>query len=160
MVYNNDADRFPVRKRTRMEGFDYASNNYYFVTICTCEKKCFFGQPAGLSRMGHIASECLKEIPEHFPEVAIDKWVVMPNHIHAIVVLTDNYANLSTVIGQYKSAVTKRIRAFCPNVHVWQASFHDHVIRNQADYERIWIYIEGNPSRWMDDCFYSPKTEQ
>lgn len=160
MEYNNDADRFPVRKRTRMKGFDYASNNYYFVTICTHNKKCLFGWPGKLSLMGCAASKCLQEIPKHFPEAVIDKWVVMPNHIHAIVVLSNHHTNLSSVVGQYKSAVTKCIRAFCPDAQVWQKSFHDHIIRNQADYERIWLYIEGNPSRWMEDCFYIPQTER
>ena len=159
MEYNSDADRFPVRKRTRMKDFDYASNNYYFVTVCTHGKKCLFGRPAKLSPMGRAASECLQEISAHFPGVVIDKWVVMPNHVHAIIVLSNHHINLSTVVGQYKSAVTKCIRTVCPDAYVWQTSFHDHVIRTQRDYERIWLYIEGNPSRWLEDCFYMTQPE-
>ena len=58
------------------------------------------------------------------------------------------------------AAVTREIRAFDSDMQVWQTSFHDHIIRNQADYERIWLYIEVNPARWMDDCFYIPQTAQ
>ena len=87
----------------------------------------------------------------------MEKWVVMPNHVHAIVVLPGSNTTLSTVIGQYKSAVTRNIRGSCPNTDIWQSSFHDHVIRTQEDYERIWAYIDTNPARWMDDCFYTPE---
>ena len=152
-------DRFHVRKNPRLKNYDYSSHNYYFVTVCTQNKHCLFGSPARLSAMGKIADHRLREIPIHFPGVLIDKWVVMPNHIHAIVVLSGNATNLSTVIGQYKAAVTKEIRLQFPDKSVWQTSFHDHVIRDQADYERIWLYIEANPARWMDDCFYTPQPE-
>ena len=145
----NDIDRFPVRKSPRLKHYNYASYNYYFITICTRDKQCLFGSPAKLSPIGKIAANCLQEITDHFPGVMIDKWVVMPNHIHAIVVLPGDTAALSTIIGQYKAAVTKEIRSLRPNIHVWQPSFHDHIIRNQTDYERIWLYIEGNPARWM-----------
>ena len=156
----NDNDRFPVRKNPRMKQYDYTSHNYYFATICTRDKLCLFGSPAKLSPMGKIAADCLRNIPAHFPGVIIDKWVVMPNHIHAIVILPGTTTNLSNVIGQYKAAVTKESRAFYPNVQIWQTSFHDHVVRDQADYERIWTYIDTNPARWMDDCFYIPQAEQ
>ena len=153
-------DRFPVRKNPRLQSFDYTSCNYYFVTICTDQKKCVFGEPNRLSPIGKVAEECLQEIPVHCPEVTVDKWVVMPNHIHAIIILPGNGMNLSTIIGLYKSAVTKRARSFLADGNLWQASFHDHVIRSQQDYERIWLYVEGNPSRWMDDCFYTSKPDR
>ena len=97
----NDNDRFPVRKNPRMKQYDYTSHNYYFTTICTRDKLCLFGSPAKLSPMGEIAADCLRNIPAHFPGVMIDKWVVMPNHIHAIVILPGSTVNLSNVIGQY-----------------------------------------------------------
>ncbi len=83
--------------------------------------------------------------------------MVMPNHIHAIIELEgikENRPNISTIIGQYKAAVTKAIRKECPDMDVWQRSFHDHIIRNQADYERIWEYVQYNPEKWESDCFY------
>ena len=156
----NENDRFPVRKNPRLTHYDYTSYNYYFVTICTYNKQCIFGSPVSLSAIGKIAADCMAKIPIHFPGISIDKWVIMPNHVHAIVVLPGNSAALSTIIGQYKAAVTREIRAFDSDMQVWQTSFHDHIIRNQADYERIWLYIEVNPARWMDDCFYIPQAAQ
>ena len=154
MEYGNDADRFPVRKHPRLKAYDYATANYYFVTICTHNKSCIFGSPMNLSPIGKLAQALLEEIPVHFPGVVMDKYVVMPNHIHGIVILPGNNAKLTTIIGQYKAAVTKSVRDIYGDVPLWQTSFHDHVIRNQKDYERIWTYIEGNPSRWAEDCFY------
>ncbi|MDQ9816352.1 hypothetical protein RFZ01_18460, partial [Acinetobacter pittii] len=63
-------------------------------------------------------------------------------------------ASLSNVVGQYKSFVSRKIHGSCPELRVWQTSFHDHVVRNQQDYQRIWAYIDGNPSNWEKDCFY------
>ena len=160
MLMEQDWERFPSRKSPRLKEFNYASPNYYFVTICTKGKECIFGTPKQLSPMGEVASDCLKAIESHFTGVCLDKWVVMPNHIHAIVVLSGTAVQLPAVVGQYKSATTRKIRIFAPGKIVWQASFHDHVIRNQADYERIWTYIEGNPGRWEDDCFYKAPAEQ
>ncbi|MCI7639964.1 MAG: transposase [Clostridiales bacterium] len=107
-----------------------------------------------LSKYGEIAKRGFEKIEHHFPDVIVDKFVVMPNHVHGILVLQSGSTNLPTVIGQYKSYVSKKIHGFDADCKVWQASFHDHVIRNQKDYERIWLYIEGNPMRWGDDCFY------
>ena len=159
MTDDREMNRFPVRKNPRLKDFDYSSYNYYFVTICIWEKQCIFGMPSKLSRYGEIARDCVKEVSQHFPRVVVDKWVVMPNHVHLIVILPGDNTTLSTVIGQYKAAVTKKIHSVRPDLRVWQASFHDHVIRNQEDYERIWAYIEANPARWMDDCFYMPQAD-
>ena len=107
MSRDNELDRFPIRKNPRLSDYNYASGHYYFVTICTFSKRCLFGIPAELSPMGKIAADYLPEIPAHFPGVKIDKWVVMPNHIHAILILPGDKQSLSTVIGQYKAAVSK-----------------------------------------------------
>ena len=95
--------------------------------------------------------ECISKV---FPGVVVDKYVVMPNHIHAIIVLKEHGVGLSTVIGQYKTAVTRKIRSAAPNMIVWQRSFHDHIIRNQKSYELIWSYIDSNPYRWKEDLFF------
>ena len=156
MLEEKDLDRFPVRKHPRLKNYNYTTANYYFVTLCTHNKDCLFGEPSALSQMGQIAQMLLLEIPTHFPGTVVDKCVVMPNHIHGIIVLPGGTAELSVIIGQYKAAVTKSVRRFYPNICLWQRSFHDHIIRNQGDYERIWTYIEGNPSKWAEDCFYVP----
>ena len=160
MPYYKCSDRFPIRKNPRLKDFDYSSHNYYFVTICACNKICLFGSPTKLSPAGNIAADCLQQIESHFPGILVDKWIVMPNHIHAIVSMPGSGTTLSTVVGQYKAAVTKKIHILHSDICVWQPSFHDHVIRNQTDYERIWAYIDTNPARWMDDCFYTPQPYQ
>ena len=119
------------------------------------EKRCFFGDPQTLNDAGRVAQQMLEEIPIHFQGVRVDKFVVMPNHIHAILILEDGKTNLSDVVGQYKSAVTRNLRKAGWDQPIWQSSFHDHVIRDQMDYERIWTYIDANPVRWIDDCFYT-----
>jgi REP element-mobilizing transposase RayT len=148
-------DRFPVRKNPRLKIYDYTTPNYYFVTICTKDKKCIFGTADQLNCHGRIAYLGLQEMSHHFPGVQLEKFVVMPNHIHAIIVLQDKTVDLSTVVGQYKSFVSKNIHAISPELKVWQTSFHDHVIRDQRSYEKIWNYIDTNPLRWNEDCFYS-----
>lgn len=145
---------YPQRKHPRLKKYDYSSPGYYFVTICTHGKSCLFGLAPHLTDYGRIAREGLQYIPKHFPGVRLDKYVVMPNHIHAIVILPPGNSGLSTLIGAYKSYVTRRIHEDSPDIRVWQESFHDHVIRDQRGYEKIWLYIDTNPLKWEDDCFY------
>ena len=146
------------RKPTRLKHFDYSSENYYFITICTHNKNCIFGKPNALNDCGRIAQEAFSEITGHFPFVNIDQYVVMPNHIHAIISIENGAENerpnLNTVVGLYKSGVPRKIHRLYPELTVWQRSFHDHVIRNQQDYERIWTYVHYNDQKWEQDCFY------
>ena len=149
----------PVRKSPRIPFFDYSRDNYYFITICTHDKKCIFGSVNSVSRYGQIAADSIIEITKHYSCVKIDKFVVMPNHIHMIIIIGCNNSSeenpsLEQVIGLYKSGVSREIHKLEKDIPVWQRSFHDHVIRNQADYERIGSYIDTNPMRWEKDCFY------
>mgnify|MGYP003305655887 CR=1 FL=1 len=109
-----------------------------------------------LSQMGQIAEECILRIPSFYPDVIVDHYVIMPNHVHAILIFKEgmNGNTLSNVIGQYKMAVTKKIHLINPDIIVWQRSFHDHIIRDQRGYERIWEYIRYNAQKWDEDCFY------
>ena len=148
-------DALPKRKPTRIPGYDYSRVNYYFVTICTHEKQCLFYKEGRLNEMGIIAQTCMKEIPQHFPGCRIDKFVVMPNHVHAILVIDGAGSTTATaIIGQYKASVSRLIHQFSPDLAIWQRSFHDHIIRTQKGYEKIWSYIDTNPMRWREDCFY------
>lgn len=153
-MYSNELDRFHNRKSPRLKHYDYAQPNLYFVTICTHQKQCIFGDPANLSAFGLIAKQALGSIQIHFPDTLIQKYIVMPNHVHAIIQIKKAGTDLSVVIGQYKSFVTRQIRKSHPQLMVWQASFHDHVIRGEQDYLRIWQYIDSNPAQWQEDCFY------
>lgn len=146
---------FPKRKSPRIPEYDYSEANFYFITICTDGKKCIFGEAGNLNWLGRIAEENLIKISAINPSIRLDHYVVMPNHIHAILdVGPDNQKNLSNVIGQYKMSVTKLARKKVAGFRVWQRSYHDHVIRNQVGYEKIWAYIENNPLKWEADCFY------
>ncbi len=154
MYRDTDAERFPARKNPRLAQYDYSTPNYYFVTICTRDKRCIFGRPGQSNTCGKIARQGIEEIDTHFPSVRVDKYVVMPNHVHAILELKAHDADLSVVIGQYKSYVTREVRKILPEMVVWQTSYHDHVIRDQTGYEKIWQYIESNPQNWEQDCFF------
>lgn len=147
------------RKSPRIPGYDYSTEGYYFVTICTHDKKCIFGDGYELNRFGMIAKNDLETLEAHYSRLRIDKCVVMPNHIHAIVIIGCDggegaLPDLNAVVGQYKSGVSRKIHTFAPGKKIWQRSYHDRGIRTQAEYEKIWQYIDTNPQRWTDDCFY------
>ena len=154
MYRYNDQKEYPNRKCPRLKGYNYRTPGYYFVTICTHEKQCLFWSGGKPNSFGKIASDAVGEISCHAPGVKVEKFVVMPNHIHMIVILENDQQDLSVVMGQYKAYVSKKIHEFLPERKIWQVSFHDHKIRNQSQYEKIWIYIENNPKKWKMDCFY------
>lgn len=144
----------PKRKSPRIPGYDYSSKNYYFITICSFEKRCIFGNPGNLNWIGKVAEENLLNISNIFSNIRVDKYVVMPNHVHMILdVQQSDGSDINVAIGQYKMSVTRTVRKIKPEYRVWQRSYHDHVIRNQAGYEKIWLYIENNPIKWEEDCF-------
>ena len=155
-----------TRKQNRLKNYDYSQNGYYFVTICTAKKKSLFstiiGQPDGdadmkLTGIGKIAANQLFDLEKRY-DVAIDKYVIMPNHIHLILkidmTLSGNRPTLSDIIRAYKSLTTKECRKFYKG-DIWQSSFYDHVIRNEKDYLRIYEYIENNPLKWADDEYFT-----
>lgn len=159
----------PVRKPNRLPGFDYSRCGAYFITICTAGKKnilCSIRetdvpfQPAvELTDLGSIAQEMLKR--QETSAVSVENYVIMPNHIHLLLQVSGVYAQktISNFVGRYKSLVANRWLRTCKNRKrrmgaIWQRSFYDHIVRNPMDFQRIWLYIAGNPSRWREDCFY------
>lgn len=159
----------PVRKSPRKKEYDYSLPGFYFVTICAKEKACIFSKivpneqektyALHLSAYGQIVQEQMLALPKRFPSVEIIKYVIMPNHIHAIVALHDMSfgCSLPEVIGAYKSIVTNECRKIGRADVIFQKSFHDHIIRGQKDFENIWNYIHVNPNRWTEDCFFEPE---
>ena len=102
----------------------------------------------------------IQNIPNHYQGVSIDKYVVMPNHVHLILVLgNEKNPDCSQIIAQYKSGVSREIHSIAPGVEIWQRSYHDHIIRGEKDYLKIWEYIENNPKQWEMDCFYVEEGE-
>ncbi len=151
---------FLVRKPARIPGYDYSKENYYFITICTHEKKCIFGNADDLNSFGKIAMKDLQELASRYTGISIDICVVMPNHIHAILVINgqpEKKVSLHQIIGLYKSGVSRKIRKLAPDTLVWQRSFHDHIIRTQSSYEKIYRYIQFNSQKWEEDRFYPNK---
>lgn len=147
---------FPKRKATRLPNYNYSVPNGYFVTICTRNKMCMFGEPGALNQYGRIAQSHLLQIPAHFADVKVDQYVVMPNHVHAVIVIgcdaqserSRPFPTLSTIIGLYKSGVSKQIHIIAPDVPVWQKSFYDRILRDEEEYLAACRYIEENPLRW------------
>ena len=161
---------FPKRKPTRLKNYDYSSNGYYFVTICSHNRKNIFSKIVGqglapaeteLLPYGVVVQEQLLALEKRFDGVRIDNYVIMPNHIHAIVVISKNTAGaspcptLSDIICAFKSLTTRMCKSVCPIEKLFQNSFHDHIIRGEKDYEKIWEYVEFNALKWQEDCFYN-----
>ena len=157
---------YPKRKPNRLKNYDYSQNGIYFITICTKEKENLFwdvgatiGRPNNdftLSKAGKIVEYAIHTIPKRYSSVTLDKYVIMPNHIHLLLHLHNenrramHAPTVSTVVQQMKGYVTKQI-----GHNIWQKLFHDHLIRNEESYKKIWQYIEDNPAKWEEDCFYN-----
>ena len=152
----------PDRKLHRLTKYNYANDGYYYVTICTHNKSNLFWNINSLNEMGEIAKTELESISTHFIHVRIDKYVIMPNHIHGVFVIgcgakaerSRPFPTLSTVVGLYKSGVSRLIHELSPKTQIWQRGFHDHIIRDEGDYLRIWQYIDENPAKWTEDEYY------
>ena len=155
-------DKLPTRKTNRLKDYDYSQNGAYYITICTKDKqKMLWEQTVGariarppLTSVGKTVENAISGISIHYPMIEVDKYVVMPNHIHMILLIDDNgralrAPTISTVINQMKGYVTKQI-----GCSIWQKLFHDHIIRNEHDYLRIWQYIDENPVKWVDDEYF------
>ena len=172
---------------TRLQNWDYGSNAAYFITICTKNRNHFFGKiidkKMQLSEIGKMANKYWDEIPEHFPFVKLDAFVVMPNHVHGIIIIdkpdngtgnvdTQNFAYLpqskqqtrfKNKFGPQSKNLASIIRGYKIGVTknakkidanwAWQPRYYDHIIRNNISFERIRNYILLNPQKWNDDKF-------
>ncbi|WP_295433997.1 transposase [uncultured Thiodictyon sp.] len=167
------------RGSMRLKGYDYAQAGAYFVTICVQDRLCLFGEViSGLfvsNQFGALVAQAWNDLPNHYPHVSLDQFVVMPNHVHGIIILTDVGAGLKpapTAIGlnpapSKRHALPEIIRALktfsarrineirqSPGISVWQRNYYEHVIRSEADYTRIAEYIINNPCRWSEDSLH------
>lgn len=163
----------PTRKTTRLQGYDYAQEGMYYVTICTHEREHTLGTIVDATfvenAFGAIVRQYWEAIPLHAPAF-LDAFIVMPNHVHGIVAIcydnnvygkraghaaapTARRQTIGNIVGSFKSAVTKRINETRGTVAapVWQRNYYDHVIRNETDLQRIRAYIMDNPRNWEHD---------
>ena len=157
----------PKRKQTRLQNYDYSESGAYFITVCTEERKSILSninvgansvrpQDISLTKYGEIVKSAIESIPEYYPAVSVDKYVIMPNHVHLLLQIHSEVngrtvfaPTIDRVIKQTKGVITKRI-----GFSIWQKSFHDHVIRDRDDYLQIWNYIDTNPAKWQEDKYY------
>ena len=188
-------DKFPTRKPNRLTEYDYSTAGYYYVTICTYNRKELFGRICDnkmeLDNAGEMVNSILHNLPQYVTAMFIDQGVIMPNHIHAIIIINhvgadlcvgplqnDKLLNngqaypdghrqepvptdklsLSDIIHRFKTITTKKYidgvkndnwKPF--NKHLWQRSFHDHIIRNDRSLNNIREYMVNNPSTWAED---------
>ena len=156
-------NELPTRKKLRLRGYDYASAGYYFVTICIKDRHELLGHVVGatvpgrphtkLTELGALVDSAISYYSVNNLAV-FDKYVIMPNHIHMIIAIPKDTGDrgrspLQQIVRNLKSYVT-RMAGFSP----WQKSFHDHIIRDEAEYLRIWKYIDDNPALWTEDMYY------
>jgi putative transposase len=148
---------------TRLRGWDYRCSGIYAVTICVEGRACCLGEIAEgqmvRSRLGDIVAEEWLRIPEVHPHVALNEWIVMPDHVHGILVFQTEKrdlrapglltsGSLGAVVGQFKQRSTKRIRARRYPDFRWQERFFDQILRDDDALQRYRAYIRENPRRW------------
>jgi len=153
----------------RLKGYDYSRQGAYSVTVCVQDRECLFGDMVDgemrLNRFGEIVCRVWDGLPRHYPHVVLDAFIVMPNHVHAIMILTDETSvgaglkpaptrhGLPEIVRAFKTFSVRRInesRATSGQT-VWQRNYYEHIIRDDAEMDRIRQYIETNPARWAED---------
>ena len=174
MKYNPDIHH---RRSIRLKEYDYSRPGGYYVTIVTQNRVCLFGDVVAgkmaLNDWGRIVQRCWLEIPQHYPSVSLDEFIIMPNHTHGIIMINDgnqhivgvqNFESqrnryqhiiprsLGSIMRGFKIGVTKWFRENTEVYNVWQRNYWEHVIRNDYDLNQIREYIINNPLKWeLDD---------
>ena len=168
----------PKRQSIRLSGYDYSSPGAYFITICTHRHECLFGNivagKMGLNDAGRTDQACWNEIPDHFPQVSLDAFVVMPNHVHGIFFIVEapivrakdlsplqtaqrprgTSKTIGSVIRGFKIGVTKWVRKNTAIRKVWQRNYWEHIVRSEPKLNGLREYIRSNPVRWTLDRLY------
>ncbi len=162
------ASSHPQRKRIRLESFDYSNPGTYFLTVVTHNRKCYFGnierEEMCLNPAGRMLDLWWRELVKKFPGVELHEYCIMPNHFHAIVMLHEgdgpagSRPDLQAVVQWYKTMTTNayilgvRNQGWQPFAGtLWQRSYYDHIIRDEADLQRVREYIVNNPLKWAID---------
>jgi putative transposase len=150
----------PKRKKIRLQGYDYSSCGVYFVTICVADRNTLLWdvgadiirprKPA-LSQYGRTVAAAIDEIPRHYNNVVVDKYCIMPDHVHMILFILPEETGrmisaptLSVVVGSMKRWVSKQ-----SGLSIWQKSFSDRIIRDEQSYREVWRYIDENPLKYL-----------
>jgi len=152
------------RKHPRLKDYDYSDTGSYFITICTKDRQKILCNIVGrddlgtpnymiqLTDIGKITDTYINSIPTHYKNVSIDNYVIMPDHIHILLSVTNERraessrpTTISQIIGVCKRLINKEI-----GENIFQTSFNDHIIRDENDYAIKWNYIENNPMKWLE----------
>ena len=169
----------PKRKPTRLKEYDYSQNGAYFITICVKDRKQLLSNIVGdgvldvpqnmLTWYGEIANKHINQMNDFYEDISVNKYVIMPNHIHLLLSIKDaesfSLYGTSRTPSPTNSKIAKFISTFkryCNREYgnnIWQRSFHDHIIRGEKDYLKIWEYIDTNIIKWENDCFYTSEKE-
>lgn len=155
----------PCRKRLRMKGYDYSLAGAYFITVCTHQRQMLFGYAEDgfmhVNRFGKIVKRCWRDLPNHYKHIELDAFMVMPDHVHGIIVIKDRVMDgvrhgLPEIVRAFKSFSARRINNArkIAGVHVWQRSYYEHIIRDERAWQRIREYILTNPQNWNRDKNY------
>jgi len=170
------------RRSIRLQEWDYSQAGAYFVTICTQNRECVFGNVVDgemvLNDAGRVVESVWNDLPNHYPHVELDEFVIMPNHFHGIVVIIDDVIVraihelplqhelprqmtqkqrrnmlLPKLIGRFKMLSSKRINQLrkTPGARLWQRNYYEHIVRNEYEFNSICQYIIDNPAGWKED---------
>jgi putative transposase len=174
---NLNKNEKPNRRSIRLKDYNYSQAGAYYMTICTHNRECLFGQidegEIELNEQGQIVQAEWYKTAQIRPNLAMDEFIVMPNHIHGIIFINNPSRgtmhraptpiveqfgkpvsnSLPTIIRGFKSAVTTRIKRIRNTyaIPVWQRNYYEHIIRNEIDLEEIRKYIQTNPLKWLED---------
>ena len=160
----------PTRKANRLLNYDYSQNGAYFITVCTRNKELILGAidnethgiaSIWLSDIGDIVRKHIEIISITDSNAYVPNYVIMPNHVHLIIVVdSDEIGGSPRAATPTKALIPKVINALKglsskkAGFSLWQRSYYDHIIRNEQDYIRVDEYITNNPAKWHDDRFY------
>ncbi len=156
-------NNLPQRKTIRLPGYDYTAFGYYFITICVQNREMYFEN----NDVKQITEYYWRQIPNHFQNTKLDEFIIMPNHLHGIIIIrrggvtppaTNGSGNptptLGQIIGYFKYQSTKQINIVLknpPGQKLWQRNYYEHIIRNDESLNRIREYIQTNPENWNTD---------
>lgn len=157
--------QYKDRKIIRLQNYDYSANGAYFITICTHNREHLFGTVGADSISARMVKKVYGEIIGKYDNVSSPISVVMPNHFHSIIIIerndTEVVPSISKIVQEFKRYTTCEYIKLVKNgilkpfdKRIWQRSFYDHIIRNENDFNEIWMYIENNPLKWQEDCYY------
>lgn len=157
--------QYTDRKIIRLQNYDYSANGAYFITICTHNKEHLFGTVGADSISARMVKKVYGEIIGKYDNISSPISVVMPNHFHSIIIIerndTEVVPSISKIVQEFKRYTTCEYIKLVKNgilkpfdKRIWQRSFYDHIIRNENDFNEIWMYIQNNPLKWQEDCYY------